>query len=138
MLGVAGAVREPFIGFRSGGFAGMTTGLFTGWVGLVLRPTYGTLMSTSQVSIHPMQLFFFFLSSSGLVKMYLKFITFYNFCALCGLLSHFCLPKQRCCRNLRRPWHCSGDPLKMRCSLLGVCGMSCVSWSVAAWPLSAL
>ena len=50
MLGVAGAVREPVIGLRSGGFAGMTTGLFTGWVGLVLRPMYGTLMSTSQVS----------------------------------------------------------------------------------------
>ncbi|CAM9268648.1 unnamed protein product, partial [Laminaria digitata] len=49
MLGVAGAVREPFIGLRSGGFAGMTTGLFTGCVGLILRPMYGTLMSTSQL-----------------------------------------------------------------------------------------
>lgn len=50
MLGVAGAVREPFFGLRLGGFAGMATGFFTGWVGLVLRPTYGALMSASQVS----------------------------------------------------------------------------------------
>lgn len=49
MLGVAGAVREPLMGLHLGGFSGMATGLFTGWVGLVLRPTYGALMSTSQV-----------------------------------------------------------------------------------------
>lgn len=49
MLGVAGAVREPLMGLNLGGFSGMATGLFTGWVGLVLRPTYGALMSTSQV-----------------------------------------------------------------------------------------
>lgn len=51
MLGVAGAVREPLMGLNLGGFSGMATGLFTGWVGLVLRPTYGALMSTSQVSV---------------------------------------------------------------------------------------
>lgn len=49
MLGVAGAVREPLMGLHLGGFSGMATGLFTGWVGLLLRPTYGALMSTSQV-----------------------------------------------------------------------------------------
>lgn len=51
MLGVAGAVREPLMGLNLGGFSGMATGLFTGWVGLVLRPTYGALMSTSQVCV---------------------------------------------------------------------------------------
>ncbi|CAN0145663.1 unnamed protein product, partial [Hapterophycus canaliculatus] len=47
MLGVACAVREPLMGLHLGGFSGMATGLFTGGVGLVLRPTYGALMSTS-------------------------------------------------------------------------------------------
>lgn len=51
MLGVAGAVREPLMGLNLGGFSGMATGLFTGWVGLILRPTYGALMSTSQVRV---------------------------------------------------------------------------------------
>lgn len=51
MLGVAGAVREPLMGLNLGGFSGMATGFFTGWVGLVLRPTYGALMSTSQVCV---------------------------------------------------------------------------------------
>lgn len=49
MLGVAGAVREPLMGLSLGGFSGMATGLFTGGVGLILRPTYGALMSTSHV-----------------------------------------------------------------------------------------
>ncbi|CAM9933519.1 unnamed protein product [Scytosiphon promiscuus] len=49
MLGVACAVREPLMGLHLGGFSGMATGLFTGGVGLVLRPTYGALMSTSQL-----------------------------------------------------------------------------------------
>lgn len=81
MLGVAGAVGEPLVGFRSGGFNGMTRGLFTGWVGLVLRPTYGAMMSMSQVG-------FVWFGSIFFVN-FCNFVTFcfVFFCIFC----HFCM-----------------------------------------------
>lgn len=48
--GFVGAMREPMTGFRADGFAGLTRGVFSAGVGIVSRPLYGSLVSTSQVS----------------------------------------------------------------------------------------